>query len=162
MIQNLAGGKKVGSKSDSFRRFRIKICFFPKNNPLRMKLSKTARNCQLCCFYAERWCIKIEFSMLIFQRILIFHKLFSFKIWCIVKFSSQFLTGAKKVNSKSDTLWNFWLQIWWVVKSWLDLWHVQICWFKIWHVFKKSIENLKLFRNFGSKNVSFPQFFFSH
>ena len=78
--------------------------FFLINISLRIKLSKIALNCQLRCLYTLRCCKKIDFSMRSFQWILIFYKLFSFKVWCNLKFFSQILTFVKQVNSKSDTL----------------------------------------------------------
>ena len=94
--------------------FESKSVFFPKIISLRIKLSKTARNWQLCCFYTVRWSQEIDFLERMLQWILIFFIHFCFKILCIVKFRFTFwrvlkrlirnLTRFKKFYSKFDEL----------------------------------------------------------
>ena len=86
--------------------------FFHKNVSLRMKLSKTARKCQLCRFYSLRRSKKKYFLHRIFKWFLIFYKHFAvkfwrvtkywFKIWFFPKFSSQKIFLFRKHLSQSQ------------------------------------------------------------
>ena len=73
LFQNLMFFKFSDSKPDgwwkiwfkfwfSLKFLNRKLFFFTKNISLRMKHSKTAQNCQLCCFYTERWSTKWVFK----------------------------------------------------------------------------------------------------
>ena len=123
LYQNLMLCKESASKSDGWQKswFKIWYCsnflnqncfFFHKNVSLRMKLSKTARKCQLCRFYSLRRSKKNYFLHRIFKWFLIFYKHFAvkfwrvtkywFKIWIFPKFSNQKVFLSRKHLSQSQ------------------------------------------------------------
>ena len=144
-----------------FRRFWSKECFFCKNISLRIKASKTTRNCQWCCFYTVRLSKQIDILERLFQWFLIFYKLFCFKPWCIVKVLIQINSdGCKEGCFKIWPVLDFWFSIWPDVKKWLEVRHVLIFLIQILTLCEK-LNKSDYFENFRSRKCFFFQILLS-
>ena len=103
LVQNLSCFQKFDSKCQAARKLDWEnVLYFTKNyqnQGLREKTKVPTLSLSQCKMTQRNF-----FWEQTFQKLLIFHKVFPFKIWCFVIISIQVLTGVEKVDLKSDTL----------------------------------------------------------
>ena len=103
LVQNLACFQKFDSKCQAARKLDWEnVLYFTKNyqnKGLREKTKVPTLLLSQCKMTQRNF-----FWEQTFQKLLIFHKVFLFKIWCLVIICIQVVTGVEKTDSKSDAL----------------------------------------------------------